>query len=76
MRIEQDASLYASILAPEETVRHDLAEGRHSWVQVASGEVDLNGVRLKAGDGAAVSDERILTLTGVSAAEFLVFDLN
>jgi hypothetical protein len=37
----------------------------------------MNGIEFKEGDGAAVSDESLLTLTGSgsSGGEFLVFDL-
>jgi Quercetinase C-terminal cupin domain len=35
----------------------------------------LNGQRLSAGDGAAVTDEKALELVGVEDGEALVFDL-
>ena len=44
-------------------------------MQVATGAVTLNGQRLVAGDGAAVTDERALELVGVEDGETLVFDL-
>jgi redox-sensitive bicupin YhaK (pirin superfamily) len=44
-------------------------------VQVARGSVTLNGAQLDAGDGAAVSVEKSLQLTGVNDAEVLLFDL-
>jgi redox-sensitive bicupin YhaK (pirin superfamily) len=77
-RINQDASVYASLLSSGKSVKLSLDEKRHAWVQLISGELDVNGKRLKQGDGAAVSDESKLTLSSVSgngAAEFLVFDL-
>jgi len=52
-----------------------LQPGRSAWVQVADGEIQLNGERLKAGDGAAVSGEKAVELSGISDAEVLVFDL-
>lgn len=73
--VHQDVSLYSTILAPGETVRHELRPGRHAWVQVAKGAVELNGVKLETGDGVAVSEEQRLELTGTAAAEVLVFDL-
>jgi len=45
-------------------------------VQVAEGEVTLNGQTLVAGDGAAVSTESKLEFTGQKAAQVLLFDLN
>jgi len=52
--------------------------GRHAWVQLVSGELDVNGTRLAKGDGAAISGESQLALASVGgngAAEFLLFDL-
>lgn len=72
MRIEADASVYASILDGEK-VTHSIEPGRHAWVQVAYGDVNLNGVALRDGDGAAVSEESKLEIEG--AGEFLLFDL-
>lgn len=74
-RIHQDARVYATLLDEGARVEHALAPGRHAWVQVATGGVLLNGVRLGEGDGAAVSDETALALQAVSPAELLLFDL-
>jgi len=75
VRISQDVSVYATTLEAGETVSHPLARGRHAWVHVARGEVALNGLALKAGDGAAVSEEAALSLEGKAGAEVLLFDL-
>jgi redox-sensitive bicupin YhaK (pirin superfamily) len=75
VRINQDAKLFVSLLAPGEEVTHSLGGKRHAWLQVAKGEVELNGQRLNQGDGAAVSDEGKLTIKGMKDAEVLVFDL-
>jgi quercetin 2,3-dioxygenase len=73
--LHQDASLSAARLEPGERVRYDLPEGRHAWVQVARGSVDLNGQRLREGDGAAISNESRLDLTASESSEVLLFDL-
>jgi redox-sensitive bicupin YhaK (pirin superfamily) len=73
--IHQDVRLHAALLAPGEAVAHRLAPGRHAWVQVARGEVDVAGQRLSAGDGAAVSGEAELALRAIADAEVLLFDL-
>jgi redox-sensitive bicupin YhaK (pirin superfamily) len=75
--IHQDVRVHATLLADGQSVELPLAPGRHAWVQVAGGAVELNGTRLAQGDGAAVSGERLLKLTGRGAeeAELLVFDL-
>ena len=47
--IHQDADVYATLLEPGESVRHELRPGRHAWVQVARGSAALNGRPLGAG---------------------------
>jgi redox-sensitive bicupin YhaK (pirin superfamily) len=44
-------------------------------VQVARGRVRVNGQELGAGDGAAISDEKSVTVAGVEPSEVLLFDL-
>lgn len=74
--IHQDASLYVSLLNSKEKVEHSLARGRHAWLQVARGSVDLNGSRLEQGDGAAISDEQKVLISGAQdGSEVLLFDL-
>lgn len=75
LRSNADARVYAGLLAVGEQVEHELAVGRHAWVQVARGQVEVAGERLGPGDGAATSDAGTLTLIGVEPAELLVFDL-
>jgi len=75
VQIRQDNELYATILAPGEIVKHALKPERHAYVQVARGSVTLNGTQLKTGDGAAISQEKSVELTGVENAEVLLFDL-
>ncbi len=77
VHINQDVRLYASILNGGERVEHVLDEGRHAWIQLISGSLELNGTTLEAGDGAAVSNESKLEIkAGSSNTEFLLFDLN
>ncbi len=75
VRIHQDATVYGTLLGSGERVTYELRPGRHAWVHVARGSAELNGTKLVAGDGAAVSDERAIALRGVDAAEVLLFDL-
>lgn len=74
--IHQDADLYATILKEREAIEHVLKPGRHAWVQMARGGVVLNGHKLEAGDGAALSEEKILRFVCEKDAEILVFDLS
>jgi len=74
--LHQDAKLYATELSAGQLVDYQLADGRYAWVQVARGKVSVNGKELEAGDGAAISQESLLQLAGVSDhSEVLLFDL-
>jgi redox-sensitive bicupin YhaK (pirin superfamily) len=73
--INQDVSLYTARLRPGKQVEHKLAPNRHAWVQVARGSVTVNGQQLEQGDGAVISGEETVTITGDEQAEILLFDL-
>ena len=73
--IHQDVDLYASLLKPGESVSLALKADRLAWLQVARGKVKLNGQELGQGDGAAVTKETALAITGIEDAEVLLFDL-
>ena len=76
LTIHQDADLYLGTFAEGETASHDIAAGRHVWVQATRGSVTVNGEMLREGDGAALSDETRLEVAGqASGGEVLVFDL-
>jgi len=75
VKIRQDNELYATVLGAGESVKHELKPERHGYVQVARGSVTLNGKALEVGDGAEVSAEKTLELTGLKDAEVLLFDL-
>ena len=75
VKINQDAQLYVTLLKPAEEVVHEFATGRHGWLQVARGAVELNGKMLSQGDGAAISNEKKVTIKGAKDAEVLLFDL-
>ncbi len=76
VHLEQDAELHLARLKTGDERHFALAPDRHAWVHVARGDVVMNGHALNAGDGAAVSGEPRLALTGgAGAAEVLVFEL-
>ena len=74
--VHSDASLYAGLFDPGQEAKLELADGRHAWVHVASGEATINGRAMREGDGAAFSDESQIVVAGAGKrAEVLVFDL-
>jgi len=72
-----DADLYAAKLKPGATVTHTFTKP-YAFLHVVQGELTLsNGIKLKGGDGVALSNEQSLTLTTTdSTAEVLLFDLD
>jgi hypothetical protein len=75
LTIRQDARLYLGSLDRGERVAHPLEPGRHAWLQVLRGAVDLDHERLTAGDGVAVSEESALEIRADRPSELLLFDL-
>jgi len=73
--IHTDAALYAGIFEAGQASELSIAPGRHAWVHVVRGNIRVNGSDLKAGDGAAISDEAAVRVEGVNQGEVLVFDL-
>jgi redox-sensitive bicupin YhaK (pirin superfamily) len=71
--INQDARVFVAVVSPGDRVDHLLSDGRHAWIQVARGAIALNGQQLQQGDGAAISGEASLNISG--DGEFLLFDL-
>src|SRR3954471_23282956 len=75
LTIHQDAEVLLTSLAAGERVTHELAPGRHAWLQVLRGSVHLDGVPLATSDGAAVSEESSLTVLANEPCEVMLFDL-
>src|SRR5271154_7485323 len=74
--IHQDADLSFAKLDAGQKVTLPLAKGRHAWIHVAEGEVELNGTKLSGGDAVGVSDETVLNISATTASQVLLFDLN
>lgn len=72
--INQDIDIHVGLLDGQNASLTPEA-GRLQWVQVARGQIDLNGQTLKQGDGAAISGEEKITLENSRDAEILLFDM-
>ena len=75
LKIHQDVDLYASLLDAGESLEHEFAAERSGWIQVVRGDIEVNGDRLRSGDGAAIADTRSVSITADEDAEFLLFDM-
>jgi redox-sensitive bicupin YhaK (pirin superfamily) len=78
LTIHQDVVLSIGHLEPGRSLSASIRTGRHGWVHVTKGRIDLNGTMLVAGDGAGIAQEPGLALHAPDEdgdASFLVFDL-
>ncbi|MFO7642640.1 MAG: pirin family protein [Candidatus Competibacteraceae bacterium] len=73
--LHQDVDLYATLLDGADAVEFDLKSGRLAWIQVARGELRVNGQPLVEGDGLAIDQPGRLRLDGANVAELLLFDM-
>jgi quercetin 2,3-dioxygenase len=73
--IHQDVELYAGLLEHGQRVLHETkSKGRHVWVQVARGAIELRGERLAQGDAAAL-DGGSIEIAATEPSEVLLFEL-
>lgn len=75
VQLNQDVSLFASILPEGGEVSREMDAARYAWIQVARGAVEVNGERADQGDGVVVVAESNLKIRAQEPAEVLLFDL-
>jgi redox-sensitive bicupin YhaK (pirin superfamily) len=75
VRIQQDARMFATILAAGRAVEHVVSSNRKGWLHVVTGSAEVNGLALAAGDGVAVQGEERLAISTKNGGEVLLFDL-
>ncbi len=75
LTIQQDSRVFLSTLPAGQSVTHELSPSHHAWLQVLRGQVSLNGTSLDTSDGAAISEESLLTIRADQSAEVMLFDL-
>ena len=75
LTIHQDVELFASILEAGHSVSIVDVAQRRVFVQVVSGQLDINGEQLGAGDGLQIEGEAKVDLRAIEEAEFLLFNL-
>jgi redox-sensitive bicupin YhaK (pirin superfamily) len=74
VKINQDVNMYVGLLN-EPSYDFKTSPGRLQWVQIARGEVSVNGHHLTAGDGAAIHSQGGLSFKDAKNAEVIVFDM-
>ena len=75
VQLNQDVSLFASILPAGQEVQHAMDERRYAWIQVARGSINVNAENAQQGDGVVIVGESNLKVKAQDDAEILLFDL-
>jgi redox-sensitive bicupin YhaK (pirin superfamily) len=75
LSVYQDVRVYAGLFDRDDQQVLSIARGRHAYVHLARGSLEVNGQRLEEGDGARLRDPGEIRLAGGQSAEVLVFDL-
>ena len=74
--IRADARVLGATLKGGQIAEYRLAAGRRAYLVPAKGAVEVNGVRIEARDGAAIENERVLTVTALDDAEIVLADVS
>lgn len=72
--IRTDARAVGATLKADESATYPLGVSRRGYLVPARGEVEVNGVRLNARDGAAIAQEGAVTVKALSDAEVVLVD--
>jgi len=72
--IRADARVLGATLKAGEAVTHSVGDGRHAYLVPAIGAVEVEGVRIDARDGAALSGGQTVTITALEDAEIVLVD--
>jgi quercetin 2,3-dioxygenase len=69
-----DARVYGTSIRSGASLPYRFAAGHCAYVAAATGSVLINGLRLEAGDGLAVTDEREITISAIDDSELILVD--
>ena len=74
--IRANARVLGATLKAGQIAEYRLGANRRAYLVPAKGAVEVNGVRIEARDGAAIEDERVLTVTALDDAEIVLADVS
>jgi redox-sensitive bicupin YhaK (pirin superfamily) len=73
--VNQDISLFTSVLDTDESVDYSIDPKRYGWLQVARGSIEVNDEQAHQGDGVVIVAESALIIKAVEPSEIVLFDL-
>ncbi len=72
--IRADARVLGATLKAGERTEYALSKGRHAYLVPASGAVEVNGLKVNARDGVAISDIESVTVAALEDSEIVLVD--
>ena len=72
--IRADARVVGATLKAGEKADYAIGAKRHGYLVPATGAVEVNGVRIEARDGAAISDLDVVSITALEDSEIVLVD--
>jgi redox-sensitive bicupin YhaK (pirin superfamily) len=72
--IRTAARVLGATVKAGETIRYALGQGRHAYLVPATGAVEIEGTRIDARDGAAITDVSVVELTALEDSELVMVD--
>ncbi|NIJ19535.1 hypothetical protein FHS95_001204 [Sphingomonas naasensis] len=72
--IRADARVLGATLKAGESVEHIVGDGRHAYLVPAVGVIEIDGERVDARDGAALSGGQTVTIKAIEDAEIVLVD--
>lgn len=75
IQLQQDAKVWVCKTKEPQELIYSIASGRHVWIQVVEGSLQVNGELLLKSDGAAISNEDQIVINVAAGSNFLLFDL-
>jgi len=72
--IRTRARVLGATVKAGETIRYALGEGRHAYLVPATGAVEIEGTRIDARDGVAITDVSAVELTALEDSELVMVD--
>ncbi|MCB9091461.1 MAG: pirin family protein [Halobacteriovoraceae bacterium] len=74
-KINQDFYMHGLNLDNGELCEFRVNSGRKIWIQMIEGAIDLNGISLETGDGAAIDEVDLLKIKSHQKSEMIILDL-
>ncbi|WP_299978756.1 pirin family protein [Desulfobacula sp.] len=75
VKLNTDASLYRAQLDKGKAVDCYLYDNRMPFIYVISGQIEINGEKLKKNDQARISNETKLSITAVDSSDLILIDV-